>query len=96
MRDWFDYSDLHSCAQHYEAKILANKLYNRWITACDKLHECVTQPDFNERKFNGISDNIEKIERELANIIRGTMRCCAPERHGFTNPFKSPPNPYLT
>lgn len=78
----FEYGDLHSCAQHQEAKELANKLYARHRASCDKLHELVMADNFDEQRTTSCIVKSDKIETEFHNIMRGLAKCCSP----FTEP----------
>lgn len=76
MCDYYGFCDVYSCAQHIEVKILANKIYQRWCAAIDKFSEYVQGEDFNEMKFNGLQNKIDKLKIEFDNIERGLDRCC--------------------
>lgn len=72
--------DIHCCAQHQEAKELANKLCHRYRAAGEKLFEAAIIKDFDARRFNACAEKTDKIEKELHNLMRGLAKCCSPYR----------------
>lgn len=71
----FDIADIFSCAQHEELKLVANKLFHRSCEQGNKVTALVAAHDFDAGRFNGAMDKLDKIDTELANIIRGLKRC---------------------
>jgi hypothetical protein len=74
----FGYIDLYCCAQHVEAKQVANKLHSRYHSSIEKLHESVTAKDFDVQRFEGCAAKSDKIGTEFHNIMRGLAKCCSP------------------
>jgi len=69
-------TDILSCPQHQDAKKTANKLYRRSWALLQKLTECVLAEDFNAKKFQSVSENLDSVDTELENARRGLRRCC--------------------
>jgi hypothetical protein len=69
--------DKMSCAQHVEAKALANKLWSQWSLMVDKLAEEALKDAPDSERIARISVRAGEIKREFNNVRRGLMRCCA-------------------
>lgn len=84
MREWYPYIDVMSCAQHVEAKRLANKYYTQWNNIVDRMCEMTAENsgfDFTDpvvaRRHLGLADKADKLLLEWNNVRRGLMKCCA-------------------
>lgn len=66
-----------SCAQHIEAKQLANKLSRRWRATCDKAGEEAQKEHCDPDRIAKLIAQADGVEIEFNNVRRGLMRCCA-------------------
>jgi hypothetical protein len=73
----FGECDVMSCAQHVEAKKLANKYYNQLSNTSDKIAECalnITEENTGimMKKLEGLETKFNKINIELINFLRAS------------------------
>jgi hypothetical protein len=73
---YYTEAEMKSCAQHVEAKALANKLWAQWSSMGDKLATEAIELGSPER-IARLSERAESIKQEFDNLRRGLMRCCA-------------------
>lgn len=67
-----------SCAQHVEAKTLANKLWNQWHNIVDKASDEALKPleEIKLERIEHLCTKADKIHQEFNNIRRGLRKCC--------------------
>ena len=84
IKQFFGQCDILSCPKHCEAKILANKYYNRLDNVIQRMVECalnITEENCEEsvRKLNGLDEKFKKMNVEFMGILRSTSKCCIPQ-----------------
>lgn len=83
IKEFFGWCDVFSCPKHQEAKILANKYYNRLDNIIQRMAECalnITEENCNVsvRKLDGLDAKFNKLNTEFMGILRSTSKCCFP------------------
>ncbi len=83
---YFGNTDIISCADCREAKILGNKYYNRLSNILDRIAEHCCQPfteyfnvDNFQRKLDGLNVKFDKTQVEFIGILNGRCKCCCPQ-----------------